>query len=86
MITGLNHLTVAVSELDRSYEFYVNLLGFKPAGRWDKGAYLSADELWLCLSLDSASPAKDFTHYAFCLLYTSPSPRDGLLSRMPSSA
>ena len=26
------------------------------------------------------------TGTAFCLLYTSPSPRDGLLSRMPSSA
>ena len=25
-------------------------------------------------------------HACFCLLYTSPSPRDGLLSRMPSSA
>ena len=25
-------------------------------------------------------------HLASCLLYTSPSPRDGLLSRMPSSA
>ena len=25
-------------------------------------------------------------HKALCLLYTSPSPRDGLLSRMPSSA
>ena len=25
-------------------------------------------------------------HYYDCLLYTSPSPRDGLLSRMPSSA
>ena len=25
-------------------------------------------------------------HYNPCLLYTSPSPRDGLLSRMPSSA
>ena len=24
--------------------------------------------------------------YIYCLLYTSPSPRDGLLSRMPSSA
>ena len=24
--------------------------------------------------------------FAYCLLYTSPSPRDGLLSRMPSSA
>ena len=26
------------------------------------------------------------TIYKDCLLYTSPSPRDGLLSRMPSSA
>ena len=26
------------------------------------------------------------THIIVCLLYTSPSPRDGLLSRMPSSA
>ena len=26
------------------------------------------------------------TLYLICLLYTSPSPRDGLLSRMPSSA
>ena len=25
-------------------------------------------------------------HFMACLLYTSPSPRDGLLSRMPSSA
>ena len=25
-------------------------------------------------------------YLSFCLLYTSPSPRDGLLSRMPSSA
>ena len=29
---------------------------------------------------------KDFEDYRNCLLYTSPSPRDGLLSRMPSSA
>ena len=28
----------------------------------------------------------DGTSYSACLLYTSPSPRDGLLSRMPSSA
>ena len=28
----------------------------------------------------------DFTPVCTCLLYTSPSPRDGLLSRMPSSA
>ena len=28
----------------------------------------------------------DIERYGGCLLYTSPSPRDGLLSRMPSSA
>ena len=28
----------------------------------------------------------DDSHVISCLLYTSPSPRDGLLSRMPSSA
>ena len=34
-------------------------------------------------------PEQEIHAYAFakgCLLYTSPSPRDGLLSRMPSSA
>ena len=30
--------------------------------------------------------AKNSKQAVFCLLYTSPSPRDGLLSRMPSSA
>ena len=29
---------------------------------------------------------KDQPSWSTCLLYTSPSPRDGLLSRMPSSA
>ena len=29
---------------------------------------------------------RNVTDYMVCLLYTSPSPRDGLLSRMPSSA
>ena len=31
-------------------------------------------------------PANLAAHNLICLLYTSPSPRDGLLSRMPSSA
>ena len=34
------------------------------------------------VKIDSSSVADD----EYCLLYTSPSPRDGLLSRMPSSA
>ena len=33
-----------------------------------------------------AMPATNGMNIKTCLLYTSPSPRDGLLSRMPSSA
>ena len=35
---------------------------------------------------EDAAPVLRVTEDGFCLLYTSPSPRDGLLSRMPSSA
>ena len=37
------------------------------------------------LFLESENPEKDISIY-ICLLYTSPSPRDATLSRMPSSA
>ena len=40
-------------------------------------------------ALEIAGPDSNlekYIHYYTCLLYTSPSPRDGLLSRMPSSA
>ena len=36
--------------------------------------------------LGSREASKPVSHLTPCLLYTSPSPRDGLLSRMPSSA
>ena len=36
--------------------------------------------------VDLAPLAARIEESHFCLLYTSPSPRDGLLSRMPSSA
>ena len=34
----------------------------------------------------SATVVKEVGHDIYCLLYTSPSPRDATLSRMPSSA
>ena len=37
-------------------------------------------------SIIARLPQVLITHGVVCLLYTSPSPRDGLLSRMPSSA
>lgn len=68
MLSGLNHLTFAVSDLARSLDFYESLLGCRLHARWNTGAYLSVGNLWLCLSVDPArrpAPAPDYTHYAF---------------------
>ena len=51
----------------------------KDSKSWFKKAGIPGEEQWLTVfrNLDDLNT---------CLLYTSPSPRDGLLSRMPSSA
>ena len=69
MITGLNHLTLSASNLDKSFNFYRDILGCKPLAKWKRGAYLLAGDLWLTLSLDinksDRNVALDYTHYAF---------------------
>jgi catechol 2,3-dioxygenase-like lactoylglutathione lyase family enzyme len=69
MLTGLNHLTLSVHDLDRSVVFYRDTMGLRLHARWDRGAYLSAGDLWLCLSLDAgtAISANGYTHYAFSI-------------------
>ena len=74
MLGGFNHLTLAVTDLERSTAFYASLLGCKLAARWDGGAYLTLGpqgEFWLCLSLDPARAVArrqvDYTHYAFSI-------------------
>jgi catechol 2,3-dioxygenase-like lactoylglutathione lyase family enzyme len=70
MLTGLNHLTLTVSDLNRSLAFYRDVLQLRVEATWDAGAYLSLPGLWLCLSLDplrSSEPCVDYTHYAFSL-------------------
>jgi catechol 2,3-dioxygenase-like lactoylglutathione lyase family enzyme len=65
VLNGLNHITIAVNDLDNSFRFYVELLGMKPHAKWDKGAYLSLGELWFCLSCDEVFPSSDYSHIAF---------------------
>jgi catechol 2,3-dioxygenase-like lactoylglutathione lyase family enzyme len=67
-VRGLNHLTLAVADLDRSIAFYRDLLGCELRAHWSDGAYLETGALWLCLSLDPAAADQqrdDYTHYAF---------------------
>lgn len=66
MIKGINHITFAVKDLQRSLQFYRDVLGCNVAHVWEQGAYLEAGSTWLCLSSDpQASGSEDYTHVAF---------------------
>jgi len=65
MITGINHITLSVSDLDKSLLFYRDLLKMKLHVRWNRGAYLTAGDIWICLGLGAPDPARDYTHVAF---------------------
>lgn len=75
MITSMNHITLAIIDIDKSFEFYRDVLGLKPLVKWDKGAYFFVGEsttnllghgFWFCLNVDEKrilNPCE--THYAF---------------------
>lgn len=41
-VIGLNHITLATTDLTRSIEFYRDQLGFDLKAEWNEGAYLEA--------------------------------------------
>jgi catechol 2,3-dioxygenase-like lactoylglutathione lyase family enzyme len=70
MITGVNHITLSVSSVERSFVFYADVLGFTPLARWPKGVYFTAGSLWLCIELDPnvrREPLPERSHVAFAV-------------------
>ncbi len=68
MITGINHLTLSIRDLDKSLKFYLEILECKLIAKWNQGAYLLAGAQWICLTLDShtrTTPLPEYTHVAF---------------------
>jgi len=68
MLTGINHITLAVKDTEESFRFYTQVLGMKPVAKWPKGAYLLAGDTWLALHQDSSTRAgalTEYTHIAF---------------------
>ena len=66
-----------------------SLMGIETPTLWIFDTIFIDDELYpkdRSFSADASRNALFIMLYRDCLLYTSPSPRDGLLSRMPSSA
>lgn len=67
-ITGINHITFSVSNLQASLDFYIDLLGLSPVYTWDQGAYLTAGDVWIALNQETQCkrvPQETYTHIAF---------------------
>jgi metallothiol transferase len=68
-ITGINHITFSVSNLDKSCEFYEKIFNIKPEYRWEQGAYYNLCGYWLALNEEKNIPRNEikysYTHIAF---------------------
>ena len=100
-VVRLDHLKQAIHILLRLFGVFLEIdlitAGAQRGGRcMFKGLHglvallVDVDEVFIENAVDAIEAAVNFLNAlvptGFCLLYTSPSPRDGLLSRMPSSA
>jgi metallothiol transferase len=71
-VTGFNHLTIRVSDLDKSLSFYRDLLGMELIHQGQTDVYLEWETAWICLiaKKNAASPAETWTgidHVAFSI-------------------
>ena len=66
-ITGLNHITFAVSDMDRSVEFYAKVLKARLLCRSEGVAYFELAGIWLALNLGESNPSRGYTHIAFSI-------------------
>jgi catechol 2,3-dioxygenase-like lactoylglutathione lyase family enzyme len=70
MITGINHITLAVRDIELSFTFYNDIMGLKPLARWPQGAYFLAGDVWLALVVDPHTRTEtlpEYTHLAFSI-------------------
>lgn len=85
MIDGINHLTLAVGDVERSFRFYHETLTCKPVARWSRGAYLLAGDLWLCLALDDHVRRGSLSEYTHVALTVDAAAFDTLTARLRRS-
>ncbi|MFC0238767.1 VOC family protein [Fictibacillus phosphorivorans] len=69
-VNGINHITIRVSNLEKSVTFYMNVLGAKIVHKGNTDIYLDVGGVWLCLlEIKDAKPMDrnqiGVDHFAF---------------------
>lgn len=65
MISGVNHITWDVTDIDETFAFYVDLLGFTPIMKSEWSAYFLAGDVWLAVCKGERRDDDRYDHLAF---------------------
>jgi len=65
VVSGVNHLTLSVSDIDLTFAFYTEVLGFSPIMKSEISAYFRCGTLWIAAVKEELYERKGYGHIAF---------------------
>ncbi len=65
MISGINHLTWCVSDIEETFRFYVDALSFVPVMKSEWSAYFVAGDVWIAVTKGDRRADSRYDHIAF---------------------
>jgi catechol 2,3-dioxygenase-like lactoylglutathione lyase family enzyme len=65
VVSGINHLTWTVTDIEASFAFYVEVLGFRPVMKCTWSAYFLAGDVWIAIVAGEGRTDTRYDHIAF---------------------
>jgi catechol 2,3-dioxygenase-like lactoylglutathione lyase family enzyme len=65
MVSGINHLTWNVSDVEETFNFYVDVLGFAPVMKCEGSAYFLTGQTWIAVVRGEKRADDRYDHIAF---------------------
>ena len=65
MISGINHLTWCVTDIEETFRFYVDVLSFVPVMKSEWSAYFVAGDVWIAVTKGDRRADSRYDHIAF---------------------